>query len=177
MSGDYVIRQVRVDEWPAVKELRLAALRDPVAPIAFLETYEQAEAQSDEFWKNRTARGAEGGPHRCQFVAEGPREDWAGTVTVLIEEPGTEDFTGELVEQRQAHVVAVFVREEHRGGTAAPALLRTAVGWALAHEGVSRVRLFVHEDNGRAEAFYRKAGFERTRLVGAEYEMEYHPAA
>ncbi|WP_319949594.1 GNAT family N-acetyltransferase [Streptomyces halobius] len=177
MSGDYVIRQVRVDEWPVVKELRLAALRDPVAPIAFLETYEQAQAQSEKFWKDRTARGAEGEPHRCQFVAEGPKGDWAGTMTVLVEEPGAQDFTGELVEQQQAHVVAVFVREEHRGGTVAPALLRTAVGWSLARKGLSRVRLFVHEDNSRAEAFYRKAGFERTSLVGDEYEMEYHPAA
>ncbi|WP_324608585.1 GNAT family N-acetyltransferase [Streptomyces sp. NRRL S-1448] len=177
MSSDYVIRQVRVDEWPAVKELRLAALRDPVAPIAFLETYEQAQAQPDKFWKDRTARGAEGDPHECQLVAEGPKGEWAGTVTVLVEEPGAQDFTGELVEQRQAHVVAVFVREEHRGGTMAPALLRAAVGWSLAREGVSRVRLFVHQDNSRAEAFYRRAGFERTRLVGDECEMEYHPVA
>ncbi|MGP8296396.1 GNAT family N-acetyltransferase [Streptomyces inhibens] len=176
MSGDYVIRQVRVDDWLAVKELRLAALRDPMAPIAFLETYEQARAQPDEFWKDRTARGAEGGPNR-QFVAEGPLGDRVGTVTVLVEEPGTEDFTGQRVEQRQAHIVGVFVREERRGGTVAPDLFRAAVGWALAEEGVSRVRLLVHEDNSRAEAFYRKAGFERTRVVGDEYEMEYRPAA
>ncbi|MBL1095009.1 MULTISPECIES: GNAT family N-acetyltransferase [Streptomyces] len=137
MSGDYVIRRVRADEWPAVKELRLAALREPVAPIAFLETYAQAQAQADTFWKDRTARGAEGEPHRCHLVAEGARGDWVGTVTVLVEEPGAEDFTGELVEQRQAHVVAVFVREEHRGGPVAPALLRAAVGWSLARESHS----------------------------------------
>lgn len=176
MSDDYVIRQVVVDDWPAVKELRLAALRDPVAPIAFVETYEQALAQPDEFWKNRTAGGAEGGPNR-QFVAEGPRGDWAGMVIVLIEELGAEDFAGHRIEQRQAHIVGVFVREEHRGGTLAADLFRAALGWALAAKDVSRVRLFVHQDNGRAEAFYRKAGFARTRLLGEEYEMEYRPAA
>jgi RimJ/RimL family protein N-acetyltransferase len=176
MSSYYVIREVRVEEWPAVKELRLEALSDPLASIAFLETYEQARDQPDEFWKDRTARSAEGGPHR-QFVAEGPLNDWAGTVTVLMEEPGAIDFSGRRIERRQAHIVAVFVRKEYRGGTVAQELFRAAIGWALAQEGVSRVRLFVHEDNGRAEAFYRKAGFTRTVVRGDEYEMEYRPAA
>ncbi|MEN8656305.1 GNAT family N-acetyltransferase [Streptomyces sp. 21So2-11] len=175
MSSDYVIREVRVEDWPAVKELRLEALRDPLAPIAFLETYEQARAQTDDFWKDRTAGGAEGGPNR-QFVAEGPLGDWAGTVTALVEEPGREDFTGQRIERRQAHMVGVFVRKERRGGIVAQELFRAAVGWGLA-QSVSRVRLFVHEENGRAEAFYRKAGFTRTIAVGDEYEMEYRPAA
>lgn len=176
MNSDYVIREVRVEEWPAVKELRLDALRDPLAPIAFLETYEQARDQPDDFWKDRTARGAEGGPHR-QFVAEVPLGDWAGTVTVLVEEPGAVDFSGRRIERRQAHIVGVFVRKAYRGGTVAQELFRAAVGWGLAQEGVSRVRLFVHEENGRAEAFYRKAGFARTVVFGDEYEMEYRPTA
>ncbi|MFI6385647.1 GNAT family N-acetyltransferase [Streptomyces sp. NPDC050658] len=163
---------MHADDWPAAKRLRLEALRDPAAPIAFLETYEQAAAQPDQFWKDRAAGSSEGGPNR-QFVAEGPRGDWAGSVTVLVEEPGTEDFTGRPIEHRQAHVVAVFVREEHRGGTVAPNLFRAAVAWALAQRDITRVRLFVHVDNARAEAAYRRAGFERTAVVGDEYEMEY----
>ncbi|MEV8022395.1 GNAT family N-acetyltransferase [Streptomyces sp. NPDC086554] len=174
MSSDYVIREVRVEDWPAAKELRLDALRDPLAPIAFLEAYEQARAQPDSFWKDRTARCVAGGPNR-QFVAEGPLGDWAGTVTVLVEEPGTQDFTGQRIERRQAHIVGVFVRKERRGGTVAQELFRAAVGWGLAQEDVCRVRLFVHKENGRAEAFYRKAGFARTVVVGDEYEMEYCP--
>ncbi|MFD7923521.1 GNAT family N-acetyltransferase [Streptomyces sp. NPDC059740] len=172
MNADYVIRPVRAEEWATAKEFRLAALRDPVAPIAFLETYEEAQARPEEFWRARTARAAaEAGA--CQFVAEGPAGDWAGTMTVLVEEAGEKDFLGERVEQRQAHVVGVFVRPEHRGGTLAPALLRAAVEWGLSREGVRQVRLFVHRDNARAEAFYRRAGFARTREVGGEYEMEY----
>jgi RimJ/RimL family protein N-acetyltransferase len=177
MGGmSYVIRRVRAGDWQAAREIRLAALRDPAAPIAFLETYDQARAQPDEFWQDRTARAAEGGPVG-QFVAEGPAGEWAGTVTVLVEEPGSTDFAGERVEQRQAHLVGVFVREEHRGAAVAPALFRAALDWAQAQEGVRRVRLLVHGDNGRAEAFYRKVGFERTRSVGDEFEMEYRPTA
>ncbi|MGW7595205.1 GNAT family N-acetyltransferase, partial [Streptomyces rubiginosohelvolus] len=48
---DYVIRPVRADEWRSVKELRLAALQDPAAPVAFLETYEQGLKRSDEAWR------------------------------------------------------------------------------------------------------------------------------
>ena len=118
-----------MDDWPAVKELRLAALRDPLAPLAFRETYEQMRAEPDEFWKDRTAGGAEGGPHG-HYVAEGPGGGWAGSVTVLVEEPGTEDFTGQCVERRQGHVVGVFVREEHRGTGVAEDLFRSALGWA-----------------------------------------------
>ncbi|RCG23876.1 GNAT family N-acetyltransferase [Streptomyces reniochalinae] len=176
MSSDYVVREVRAEDWPSAKELRLDALRDPLAPLAFLETYDQARAQPDEFWRERTAKGSDGGPNR-QFIAEGPAGDWAGTMTVLVEEPGTEDFTGQRVERCQAHLVGVFVREGRRGGTVARELLRAAVGWALVQQGVSRVRLFVHEKNSRAEAFYQKAGFTRTAVVGHEYEMEYRPTA
>ncbi|MBB1246684.1 hypothetical protein GL263_24485 [Streptomyces durbertensis] len=48
IDTDCAIRPVRPEEWPQVKELRLAALRDPAAPIAFLETYEEAAAISHE---------------------------------------------------------------------------------------------------------------------------------
>ena len=49
----YVVRPVRAEEWVAVREIRLAALRDPAAPIAFLEAYEAAVARSEEFWRER----------------------------------------------------------------------------------------------------------------------------
>ncbi|MDI3384945.1 GNAT family N-acetyltransferase [Streptomyces sp. B-S-A8] len=188
-AADFAVRVVRVEEWAAAKEIRLAALRDPLAPIAFMETREQAEARPEAFWKDRAARGAVGGPNR-QFVAVSPKHPesretpersqrpgsgFAGTVTVIVEEPGTEDFMGERIIERQAHLVAVFVRPEHRGGRVAADLFRAAVGWARAQDGVRRVRLLVHVDNERALAFYRKAGFVRVRELGEECELEYRP--
>ncbi|MEU6174505.1 GNAT family N-acetyltransferase [Streptantibioticus parmotrematis] len=170
--GDYQVRPVRVDEWPALKELRLTALQDPLASIAFLQTYDDAVARPDAFWKERTAGAAEGGPNR-QFVAETPDGGLAGMVTVLVEEPGTVDFAGERVERRQGHLVGVFVRQEHRGTTVARALFRAALDWTRERGDLARVRLMVHRDNARAEAFYRKAGFTRTRPLGDEYEMEH----
>lgn len=87
----HVIRAVRGDEWEKVKELRIAALHDPAAPVAFLETVEQAEAQPDEFWQGRTEGASQGRAVR-QFVAEAPDGTWDGSVAVIVEKGGSTDF-------------------------------------------------------------------------------------
>ncbi|WP_345646984.1 GNAT family N-acetyltransferase [Streptomyces siamensis] len=176
----HVIRSIRSDEWALVKELRLAALQDPVAHLAFLETYEDAASKSDAFWQERAAGAAEGTTARQQIVAEAEDGVWAGSVTVLVEEAGTQDPFGTAVEQSQGHLVGVFVRPEHRGSEAGVtgALFDAALEWSWGI-GLDRVRLFVHEKNARAEAFYRKVGFVATGgtapVPGApgELELEY----
>jgi len=154
----YKVRAIRTDEWPAAKELRLVALQDPVAHLAFLETYEEALARPDSFWKERTDGSAAGAPGARQFIAEGPDGEWVGTLTVLIEEAGTTDWAGFPIERKQGHVVGVFVRPDHRGIGLTEVLFDAGLEWAWGR-GVERVRLIVHEDNGRAQAFYRRAGF------------------
>ena len=81
-----------------------------------------------------------------------------GTLTVLIEEAGTTDLAGFPIERRQGHVIGVFMRSDHRGIGLTEVLFDAALEWAW-ERGVERVRLIVHEDNGRAQAFYRRAGF------------------
>ncbi|MER5413289.1 GNAT family N-acetyltransferase [Streptomyces virginiae] len=166
MSDDYVIRAVRGDEWEKVKELRLVALRDPAANVAFLETEEGALAQGDEFWQQRAAGAAEGRGAR-QFIAEARDGRWVGSVTVLIEAQGGTDYFGEAIEQQQGHLVGVFVRPEQRGSGLVERLFDAALEWAwsLEEPATARVRLFVHEDNPRAESFYRRYGFEASGLL------------
>lgn len=158
ISDDYLIRAIRADEWPAVKRLRLDALRDPVADLAFLEAYEEGAAKPDSFWRDRAAGGAEGADGARQFIAEASDGEWVGTVTVLFEEAGTVDWAGGVVERKQGHVVGVFVQPEHRGSGLIKALFDAGLEWAWAR-GAEAVRLYVHEDNGRAQAAYRKVGF------------------
>ncbi|MEU3659099.1 GNAT family N-acetyltransferase [Streptomyces sp. NPDC032940] len=178
VPGDYVIRSIRADEWPAVKELRLRALQDPVAHLAFMETYDDAVARPDSFWQERAAGSAEGVSRAQQIVAEGPDGLWLGTLTVLMEEAGTTDWAGLPVDRRQGHVVGVFVRPEWRGSGLTKALFDAGLEWAWA-AGAERVRLIVHEDNARAQGFYRKAGFApsgRTVPLAAkpgEVELEF----
>ncbi|MFP3991526.1 GNAT family N-acetyltransferase, partial [Streptomyces sp. E11-3] len=104
----------------------------------------------------------------------------AGSVVVLVEEAGADDVFGGVIARRQAHLVGVFVRPEHRGTGVLGALFEAAVGWAWSLAELDRVRLYVHEDNGRAQAAYRKLGFVRTGEVipmkgdpsAKEWEME-----
>ncbi|WP_320785065.1 GNAT family N-acetyltransferase [Streptomyces sp. CRN 30] len=159
--GDYVIRPIRADEWPAVRELALRMLKDPVAHLAFLDRYEEAVERPDGFWQKRAAGGAESSATVRQVVAEGPGGAWLGTVTVLLEEPGTTDWAGYPVELRQGHVVGVYVRPEWRGSGLTKALFAAGLDWAWGR-GVERVRLIVHEDNARARGLYRKLGFVAT---------------
>ncbi|CCK29125.1 acetyltransferase [Streptomyces davaonensis JCM 4913] len=169
----YVVRSVRADEWPAVRELRLAALRDPAASIAFLETYENAVARPDSYWKERTERAAEGADQAQQIVAEGPDGAWVGSLTVLVEEAGTTDWAGFPVERRQGHLVGVFMRPEHRGCGLTELLFDEALEWSW-RQGLERVRLIVHEENGRAQAFYRRMGFAPS---GVTVPLESQPGA
>ncbi|THA59043.1 GNAT family N-acetyltransferase [Streptomyces sp. A0958] len=162
---DYVIRPVRADDWQPAKELRLAALQDPVAPVAFLETYEQGLKRSDDAWREQTADASDEGAGAVrQFVAEDPDGRWAGSVTVLVERPDDEAGFGDVAPINQGHVVGVFVRPEARGAGVADALFRAALewSWSLDDPRLERVRLYVHEDNPRAAAFYRRIGFTPT---------------
>ncbi|MPY37707.1 GNAT family N-acetyltransferase [Streptomyces adustus] len=161
---NYVIRSIRADEWPAAKALRLLALQDPIAHLAFLQTYEDAVREPDSFWQQRTERASEGASEAQQIVAEGPDGEWVGTVTVLVEEAGSKDWAGFPVERKQAHLVAVFVRDDFRGIGLTEVLFDAGLEWAWG-AGVERIRLLVHPDNGRAQRFYRRIGFVPSGIV------------
>ncbi|MFJ7149300.1 GNAT family N-acetyltransferase [Streptomyces sp. NPDC100445] len=161
---DYTVRAIRPDEWAAVRQLRLDALRDPVARIAFLGTYEEAADRPDEYWQDRAVGSGEGSTAAQQFIAEAPDGTWVGTLTVLVEEAGTKDWAGNPVERRQGHVVGVYVRPEHRGNGLIGALFDAGLDWAWRMR-VERVRLIVHEDNVRAQGAYRRIGFVPSGLV------------
>ncbi|MET9483214.1 GNAT family N-acetyltransferase [Streptomyces sp. NPDC006638] len=163
---NHVIRAVRADEWAEVRELRLVALQDPAASIAFLDTYEQASQRPDSFWQERAAGVVEGGGAQL-FVAEAPDGSWSGTVGLLIEPAGLTDFFGTTIERPQGHLVGVFVRPGQRGGGLIDGLVEAALDWAwsLEEPRLERVRLHVHESNGRARAVYRRLGFEPTGVL------------
>ncbi|MGW0994984.1 GNAT family N-acetyltransferase [Streptomyces sp. NPDC002520] len=171
--ADYIVRALRPEEWAAARQLRLDALRDPVAHIAFLTTYEEAEALPDSFYQERALQSGEGATGARQFIAEAPDGAWAGTATVLLEEPGGKDWAGYPVDRRQGQVVGVFVRPEHRGRGLTEALLDAGAAWAW-EQKAERIRLFVHENNTRAQAAYRKAGFvpSGVAVTFAKFEAE-----
>ena len=178
MVAPYTVRRVRADEWPEIKALRLAALSDDAAPIAFLQNYEVVAAYPDELWQERVRNssldaGADA-PGR-QFVAVAPDGTWVGSTLALVEQPGDVAFDGAVPAEPGGHVVGVYVAPDHRGRNLPDRLLEAAAEW-LRERGQTRMRLFVHVDNGRARRAYEKAGFvatgaQITAVNGLELEM------
>ncbi|MEU8521807.1 GNAT family N-acetyltransferase [Streptomyces sp. NBC_01216] len=160
----FLIRTIRADEWEKAREIRLAALRDPVAPIAFLDTYEAAAGRPEAHWRERTEDASENGAHVRQFVGETPDCGWAGTITVLVERPADDVRFGEAAKAAQTHIVGVYVRPAARGSGLIEELFRAGVewSWSLPDPVIERVRLYVHQENARAAAFYRRFGFTAT---------------
>jgi GNAT superfamily N-acetyltransferase len=165
-------------EWRQVKALRLLALSDEVAPMAFLDSYAEASTRPDEFWQDRT-RGSsvEAGPAAGarQFVAITEDGDWVGTAGGLVEKAGDEDFEGGVVTRAGGHVVGVFLCPDHRGRGVLGRLFQAVTDW-LRESGLAHVRLYVHANNLRAQRAYAKLAFTPTGKhvsgsIGTEIEM------
>ncbi|MCX4982331.1 GNAT family N-acetyltransferase [Streptomyces sp. NBC_00572] len=175
---DFSIRVIRADEWEQTREIRLAALRDPIAHLAFLDTYEDAVQRPDSFWQERAEGASDSGEGKVrQLVAEAPDGRWVGTISLLVERTTDEVRFGEPAKADQTHIVGVYVRPEARGTGVIDALFRAGVEWSWSlTQPVERVRLYVHEDNARAAAFYRRFGFvatgDRVAVPGHDTAME-----
>ncbi|HEY3479147.1 MAG TPA: GNAT family N-acetyltransferase [Streptomyces sp.] len=156
----YDIRLVEPGEWRKSKELRLAALLDPVSAVAFERSYAEESVLSDETWQRRASgTGAQQfvavSSTRSSRVGQGVRagqgesdDEWVGMLAVVVERP---DYLS---------INAVYLRPEARGTGLAEKLFAAAIAWVW--DRSDRVYLWVHQDNGRAEAFYRRFGFTRT---------------
>jgi RimJ/RimL family protein N-acetyltransferase len=164
---------VRAGEGERVRALRLRAVTDPAAAIAFLTTLEEELARDHAFWDERAAGGGAGGSAAI-FIAE-DADAWVGSATVLVRRPGDVDHTGRRLRERRADVVGVYMAPEARGTGAVDALLDAAARWS-ADQGFETLSLDVHVDNARAQAVYRRAGFVPTGEtftgpIGAELVM------
>lgn len=177
MAAPYTVRPVRAHEWRELRALRLEALQDEAAPMAFLESYAAAAARSDEPWQEYARASGVDGPAAVsrQFVAIAEDGTWVGSVVALVERAGTQDYEDTTIAQDGGHMVAVYLRPEHRGRGIMERLFAAAADWLRAL-GLSRVRLYVHADNARAQRLYERIGFRPTGAtftgsIGPEIEM------
>jgi len=159
------VRRVRPEDWARLRDLRLEALRDPVAHLAFLERLDDARARPDDYWRERTAAAASGDAV-VQVVALDPHDLPVGTVTARVTAPGEPDYLDRTADHVRAALVGVYLRPEHRGEGVLEALLGAVEAW-LRDRGVPRVALHVHQDNARAARAYLRCGYadEGARVV------------
>ena len=138
------LRRVVPDDWPALRALRLEALQD--CPIAFCERYADAVRETDDGWRARTARGAEGG-------------DSFQVLAVLRDLPVATSVG--YVERGDAVLAAVYVTPACRGRGLLDAMVEQVAAWAR-ERSCLRLRLLVHETNGAAQRAYERLGFVPT---------------
>jgi GNAT superfamily N-acetyltransferase len=136
------IREAGAGDWQAMRDVRLAALRD--APQAFASTYEREVAFTEADWQRRIA----GGGSFLAYAAE------LGTAPAGIA-GGFEIAPGTI------ELVSMWVSPQARGHGIGQALVQAVVGWARAR-GATRVHLWVTENNGHARLLYERCGFQPT---------------
>ena len=153
------VRRVLASDGERVRALRLEALDDPAAGMAFLETRSDALERPRSFWDERTVGAALSGS-AAQFIAE-TASTWVGTVTILIPDSDVPDYFGRLRPEGTALAVAVYVSPAYRGRGILDQLFEAAAQWARDRDCRELV-LDVHLDNARAQAAYARLGFAST---------------
>ena len=138
-----LVRETVPDDWQALRDIRLEALRD--APAAFGSTYEGEVQRGDDHWHNRIARG---GTFLAFLPGPGASEP-AGLIGGYQEDPAT------------VELVSMYVRPRARGHGVGEALVAAVIDWA-AERNATSVHLWVTEINSPARALYRRCGFTLT---------------
>ncbi|HET9971221.1 MAG TPA: GNAT family N-acetyltransferase [Streptosporangiaceae bacterium] len=136
-----LVRATTLDDWQAMRDIRLEALRD--APDAFASTYARESIFEPAEWHRRATRDG-------SFLAFIPGlAEPAGLVGGFEQEPGV------------AEVVSMFVRPQARGHGVGEALIDAVAAWAQNRSATS-VHLWVSETNKPAIRLYERCGFTVT---------------
>jgi GNAT superfamily N-acetyltransferase len=149
-----LVRETVADDWQALRDIRLEALRD--APTAFGSTYEQETERGEAHWRDRIARGGT----FLAFVPEVSATEPSGLIGGYQEDPVT------------VELVSMYVRPRARGRGVGEALVAAVIDWA-GQRNAAAVRLWVTETNTPALALYERCGFA---LTGERQPVPFHPS-
>jgi GNAT superfamily N-acetyltransferase len=138
-----LVRETVMDDWQALRDIRLEALRD--APTAFGSVYEQEVLRGEAHWRDRVARGGT----FLAYLPEVTTSEPAGLIGGYQEDPVT------------VALVSMYVRPQARGRGVGEALVATVLDWA-GKRNAACVRLWVTETNAPALALYERCGFAPT---------------
>lgn len=140
------IRRIRPEDWPLLRQMRLASLLD--SPEAFGQRHEIAAAQPDSEWRS-AARASSSGDRRAWFIAttgSGAARREVGLVQARRRPPD------------DCLLFSMWVAPDARR-TGAGRLLVDAVSEWAASWGGRRVVLWVFGANEGALRFYESIGF------------------
>jgi len=135
--------RITEEHWEPMRDLRLEMLAD--TPIAYVETLEEAQQLDEQEWRFRARRCAE--PNSIGLAAVGEDGTWVGTMSAYLNDEGV------------AFLVGVYVSPGARGTGVADRLLDEIEDWLVDDTSTHVLTLEVHENNDRAQAFYRRRGY------------------
>ena len=138
-----LVREVAAEDWEALRDIRLEALRD--APHAFGSTHEREAAFGEADWQRRISRGGS----FLGYLPEASATEPAGLIGGYQEDPAS------------VELVSMYVRPRARGRGVGEALIATVIDWAAARNA-SSVHLWVTETNKPARLLYERCGFTLT---------------
>jgi hypothetical protein len=126
----FLVRPLCAEEWARAREFRLEALRDQVAPVAYLTTFDEAAGWADDVWQERALAGSQSaGPGaRQRTLIAVDHDSWLGTLTVLVTEVGEKSYAGKVLTTRTADVVGVYVAPGGAGHRSDPGSARRGQG-------------------------------------------------
>jgi len=146
------VRRIKPDDWPLLRELRLASLLD--APEAFGQTHTNALAIPDAEWQ-QIARSSATGDGRIWLIARDGDHD-VGLVQARRRAP------------HDCLVFSMWVAPGARRSGVGRLLIDSVAEWARAW-GARRIILWVFGANEGAHRFYDEIGFQVVR-DGADAE-------
>jgi GNAT superfamily N-acetyltransferase len=138
-----LVRETVMDDWRALRDIRLEALRDE--PTAFGTRYEEEALRAEAHWRHRIARGGT----FLAYIPEVSASEPVGLIGGYQQDPGT------------VELISMFVRPRARGHGVGEALVAAVVRWARARNAAT-VHLWVTETNAHARALYQRCGFVPT---------------
>lgn len=143
-----IIRRVQPDDWQALREIRLRALRD--IPSAFGSTYDEEVEYGDQVWRERAASGA-GDGDQAQWFAVDDQGLPVGVVRGSIRDD----------QATHADLWSMWVAPEARRQGLGRRLVAAVEEWATAKLAETLV-LWVTSTNEPARRLYEDAGFAPT---------------
>jgi ribosomal protein S18 acetylase RimI-like enzyme len=138
----FTVEMLTENEWPRLRDMRLAALLDD--PAAFLARYEREAAYDEPRWRQEFSRG-----EWNVMLADDKEIGHLG----VTREPG--------MPPQECYLEYMWVAPAFRRSGVGSMLLRTVLD-RLEGEGVHTVWLFILDGNKPAMRLYQRFGFQRT---------------
>jgi RimJ/RimL family protein N-acetyltransferase len=140
------IRPATPDDWPALREIRLTALRS--APDAYASTFARESAFDESVWRERASAGR----GRQTFLAVAENGQLVATATGLADPEEPPDVR---------LLVGMWIDPAYRGRGLVDRLTSEVAEWAR-RDGAHTLRLDVSVGNQVARAAYLRNGFRPT---------------